>query len=501
MGVQRNRGQLTLTSPEGYALGALCVADRKCRNHTADDIEVLSVLAEAAMANVEMRRVRRQAAAPDTGDLPSRRSVFDQLRAAHRTAGPVAVLGINVDHAKRLDEPDDAVATDALLRATAVRLRSSVRQGDVIARLGEDQFAVFLMGVGDQETAEEIARRIARKLHEPVPFRDEALKLVTTFGAVVVRDGPWSAGGLLRAADAALARAREEGPGGLGWGRSPDAQHAGRSAAVLRGFDEALDADDARVGGATAVLQPIVRLTGAAGSSRTGLVTTVALEALARWKHPTLGEILPSELFPLIGPARAVALSQTVRAAALKAMASLRCAGLTDARLALNLSTPEAGHARTAEGIAAEVRRAGLPLDAIEIEITEEVLLEELSDSALRGLIALREGGARLVLDDFGTGRSGLSQLLRLPLDAVKIDKCFVRPLGVDPRASEIVQATVSMARGLGLTVVAEGIETERQAEIAASLGCDAGQGYLYARPMPVEDLQTWLQRRLVAAA
>jgi EAL domain-containing protein (putative c-di-GMP-specific phosphodiesterase class I) len=149
--------------------------------------------------------------------------------------------------------------------------------------------------------------------------------------------------------------------------------------------------------------------------------------------------------------------------------------------------------ANIAQHVAEAVERAGLALDAIEIEITEEVLLDRVSDRTLDALAALRGRGARLALDDFGTGNSGLAQLLRLPLDAIKLDKRFVQRLGTDTRAEAIVRMAVSLAHGLGLHVVAEGVETERQAAMLQSLGADCVQGFLFAHPMDPETLRDWL--------
>jgi EAL domain-containing protein (putative c-di-GMP-specific phosphodiesterase class I) len=143
-----------------------------------------------------------------------------------------------------------------------------------------------------------------------------------------------------------------------------------------------------------------------------------------------------------------------------------------------------------------ELREAGLSLDAVTVEITEEVLLDRVSPALLDGLAALRGRGARLALDDFGTGHSGLSHLLRLPIDVLKLDRAFIRGLGRDGRAREIVRATVAMAEGLGMGVVAEGVETEGQGAMARALGCVAAQGYLFGGPMAEPELLAWLRRR-----
>lgn len=147
----------------------------------------------------------------------------------------------------------------------------------------------------------------------------------------------------------------------------------------------------------------------------------------------------------------------------------------------------------------AELAEAGLSLDAVTIEITEEVLLDRVSPALLDQLAALRGRGARLALDDFGTGHSGLAHLLRLPIDVLKLDRTFIRGLGGDGRAKEIVRATVAMAEGLGMRVVAEGVETEQQGAMARALGCVAAQGYLFGQPMGEQELTDWVRRRALA--
>jgi EAL domain-containing protein (putative c-di-GMP-specific phosphodiesterase class I) len=294
---------------------------------------------------------------------------------------------------------------------------------------------------------------------------------------------------LLRAADEALIRTKLNGRGGIGWASRADAERLVRAAAVLRVFNS--PAADGSLPCLSAHFQPLVALNAEGG--------IVAFEALARWHHPDTGEVPPDELLTMIGPKRTIRLGRAVREEALAALAALRQAGLTNARLALNLSAGEVAHPDICGSLAEQMERAGLSLDAVEVEITEEVLLDRVSDRTLDQLASLRGRGARLVLDDFGTGNSGLLQLLRLPLDAVKLDKRFIQRLGNDSRAEAIVRATISLAHGLGMEVVAEGVETERQAAILRALGCDIAQGFLFARPMNASVLECWLRQRATA--
>lgn len=486
---------MPLVNPEGHALGSLCVIDRVSRSYDPATVETMQTLARAVSVNLELRRTllrTRKAALTDslTG-LPNRRAVMDVLTTVAATANPVAVIAVDLDHFKEVNDGEGHAAGDALLQAAADRLRKTVRPADLVGRMGGDEFVVLLAGVTDREVVARVAQRVSAALHHPVEHGDRLLRLGATLGVAIVPDDVADAEMALRVADEALVRAKQTGRGGIACATQEDATQLRRAAAIVRAFDTDVAASNS-LQGAMVHLQPIIALGRVPEAAR----KIIALEALARWSHPAVGAIPPGDLFAMVGPVRAAQLGRVVREQALATFAALRKRGLADARVALNLSASEVCRADIALSIAEQVERAGLSLHCVEVEITEEVLLDRVSNRTLDQLAALRGRGARLVLDDFGTGNSGLAQLLRLPLDGVKLDKQFIQRLGVDTRAHEIVRATVSLAHGLGLQVVAEGIETEQQAAMLQALNCDAVQGFLYARPMPPDVLKGWLHER-----
>ena len=487
-----------LVNPEGHALGSLCIVDQRVRSFDEETVGTVRTLARAVVTNLELRRAllqARDAAMTDalTG-LPNRRATMAALAEATARGEPVAVVAVDLDHFKETNDGEGHAAGDALLTAAAGRIGELVRPGDTVGRVGGDEFLVLLTGVADHGVAFGIGRCISAALHRPVPFGTRLLRLGATLGIALAPADAEEPEMAMRLADEALMRAKRDGRGGIRCASREDTAQLLHAAGIVRAFEKAIGEDDA-IAGVEVHLQPIVALPPAAGGA------LLAVEALVRWSHPETGPVPPGELLPAIGPQRAALLGRTVRDRALAGFAALRPYGLAGTRLALNLSASEVARAGIGPEIAAQVEQAGLTLDCIEVEITEEVLLERMSDRTLDQLVALRQRGAHLVLDDFGTGNSGLSQLLRLPLDGIKLDRRFIQGLGEDPRAAEIVKATVPLARSLGLRLVVEGVETEGQAAMLRALGCDAAQGFLFARPMDLRALKSWLHGRALEGA
>ncbi|BCX19130.1 MAG: hypothetical protein KatS3mg117_2812 [Geminicoccaceae bacterium] len=425
---------------------------------------------------------------PLTG-VANRRALVADLERAIAAGRPLAAVAIDLDHFKEANETAGHAGGDALLKAAAARLRAAVRGDDLVGRIGGDEFVVFLLDVRTEPELQPIVERIRAALHEPVPLDGRLLPLGATLGFAICPDDASDPELLLRLADEALVRAKRERRGSVGRARREDAL----AIEVARDLRAVLDraGPDPPPEGLAALLQPVLAL------HADGAGPVLGFEALTRWTHPRHGPIAPNLLFGAAADREsAVRLGRFARRAALVTFAALRPHLPRAVRLAVNLAPAEVFAEGLEEDILADLAAAGVPPDELCLEITEEVLLDRVSDRRLAGLAALRAHGVALALDDFGTGSSGLARLLRLPIDLVKIDRCFVRAIETDLRAREIVRATVALAGHLGMRVVAEGVETEAQARILASLGCDGAQGFFFGRPMGLVELRTWLETR-----
>ncbi|MBW8268477.1 putative bifunctional diguanylate cyclase/phosphodiesterase [Caldovatus aquaticus] len=453
--------------------------------------------------------------------LPNRGAFVARLAAMLAGAGTghqVALIVLHLDRLREANAMQGQAAGDALVREAAERMRRCLRPGDALGRLSGDEFAVAAAGLPDAGSAAALAARLQAALQaKPVAHDGRSLRLSATLGLAVAPDaipaaepdtpdpGARRAEALLGAACSALYRAKGSARGTVAVFSVADRQRAEREAVLLQSLEAVAGASPAMGSGAAfpdgtpaleglyAAFQPQVRLAD-------GAVT--GFEALLRWDHPVLGPLSPAEFLPWAERAgHAALLGEAVRRIAFRAYARLRAAGLftgavAPPRLAVNLSAAELASPDCTLRLEHALIEAGLSPEALEIEITEEVLLDRVAPEVRERLAALRRRGARLALDDFGTGYAGLHQLLRLPLDAIKLDRCFVGGLGLDRRAEEIVRAAVTLAHSLGLELVAEGVETELQLARLRALRCDAVQGFLIARPMRPQELATWLLAR-----
>jgi diguanylate cyclase (GGDEF)-like protein len=409
--------------------------------------------------------------------LPNRTLLFDRLehalrRAARRTT-PVAVLFLDLDRFKVVNDSLGHDAGDALLVGVAHRLQEAVRPGDTVARFGGDEFVVLCDRVRDVDEAARVATRLVEVLREPFPVGAGEVVVSASIGISLSGRRADTATRLLRDADTAMYRAKERG--GAGHHVFDHALHD-RAVGRLRlegALRRALEREELQV-----AYQPQIELS-------TG--EPVAVEALVRWDHPARGVVPPAQFVPL---AEETGLIIPIGAWVLERA----CADLVphDLAVSVNLSGRQLAQRDLIPTVQQILRATGLPPERLCLEVTESVLIDD-TDAAHAALVALRDLGVRLSIDDFGTGWSSLSYLKRFPFDELKIDQSFVTGLGATDSDEAIVAATIDMAHALGLVVAAEGVEGEEQLRVLTRLGCDRAQGFHIARPAPVQHLASRL--------
>ena len=438
--------------------------------------------------DLEEQLTRQALHDPLTG-LANRRLFHDRVShaLAQRGGGDLAVLFLDLDDFKGVNDTLGHGAGDALLNDVARRLAGAVRAGDTVARLGGDEFAVLLEQDVQPGTAEQIATRLLEALAEPVLVAGHELRTSVSIGIAPAFDGDDSEA-VLRNADLAMYMAK-----GSGKGRHATYQPEMYAATLgrlelLADLRRAIVADELRLH-----YQPTVDL-------GTGLVTSV--EALVRWQHPVRGLISPAAFIPLaeetglIIPLGRWVLTEACREAATWPTDEAGAAP----SIAVNISTRHLAEADVVQDVVLALTEAGLPADRLVVEITETGLVDD-TDVVLDALNGLKRVGVHLAVDDFGTGYSSLSYLRRFPIDVLKVDKSFVDGLGQGAEAAALVEAILGMARTMSMRTVAEGIEERSQLSELTVLGCDSGQGYLLSRPVPPEQIGALLARDLRGVA
>lgn len=405
-----------------------------------------------------------------------------------------AVLLIGGERLQQLADSFGSSVRDEVLHVMALRLTTVLRPSDCLsssgavdqyaAHVGGDEFVVLLRHLSKPDDATAVARRVLDALTKPYVIGAVPLHCAFSIGVMRPTGQEDDADGVLRAAAIALGEAKR-----AGGSRVVSFEKGMRERAVQRGHLEielrrALTNDELFV-----VYQPVVDLQTADTSPR-----LAAVEALVRWRHPERGIVPPIEFIGLAEETGLIAaLGRFVLTTACRDFAAWSDAfGDRSPRLlAVNLSRAQLDDAGLIDSVREAVRGAGMPMARLQLEITESLAAE--GDVARAQLQALKQLGLKLALDDFGTGYSSLSSLHLLPVDTVKIDRSFVTLVEASPHHRVLIEATIKVARSLGMSTVAEGIETAHQSSIVRELGCDKGQGYHYSRPLPAQQLHDWL--------
>lgn len=426
--------------------------------------------------------------------LPNRRMLADHLKRlldrAKDTGEKIALLFLDLDDFKRINDTLGHAAGDALLRTVGERLMTCVRptdtvgrpqEEDAVSRFGGDEFTMVLSGLRSSAEAGIVARRILKALRAPMVLEGREICVTSSIGIVFCPEDGSDSDTLLRKADAAMYLAKEKGGDTFQFYSESLNRRAVRSLNLETGLRGALENDELALH-----YQPQI-------DSRSGKIFGV--EALLRWQSPDLGLVAPGEFIPLAEESDLIlSLGEWALRTACAQQRLWQADGLGETRMAVNVSSRQIRKGGFAETVERILRDTGLDPSTLELEITESAFLGD-ERNAVETLLQLRSMGLRVALDDFGTGYSSLSHLTRFPIDTLKIDGSFVAQMGEDTQANAVVAAVIAMANRLRLTVIAEGVETAAQEESLREEGCHLVQGFLYSRPVEAAAAEELLRR------
>ncbi len=453
-----------------------------------------SIFVTAAIRDITVRRALSLEAAHSahhdflTG-LPNRLLLSDRIgqaiALAARHSKEVAVLFLDLDGFKHINDSLGHEAGDRLLQSVAIRLQAQVRDSDTVSRQGGDEFVVLLSEAQEWIDAEIVAERIRAAIDEVHTLDGQSLHITTSIGISVFPHDGGDAETLIKNADTAMYQAKENGRNGIQFFRAEMNARAVERQSIEQGLRVALERDEFVLH-----YQPKIDLS-------SGAVT--GAEALIRWTHPTRGLLAPTQFIPIAEQSGLIVpIGRWVLREACRQMRVWRDAGLSLHNMAVNVSAVELRGPGFLDEVLKVLDETGLDAEFLELELTETVLMNHL-DAIATTLQGLRERGVRVSLDDFGTGYSSLSYLHRFPMDSLKIDQSFINQISIESGGSPIVVAIISMARSLKLRVVAEGVETAAQLAFLQGLACDEAQGYYFSRPVPPAQFVAYFHRRVPA--
>lgn len=430
--------------------------------------------------------------------LPNRAQLSEQLKytlkLARRNDNKFAVLFLDLDHFKQVNDTLGHDAGDDLLKQVSSRLTTVVREGDTvvggesdnmesqhtIARLGGDEFVVLLGQINRAEDAARVAERIAQAISLPYQIGANAVSVTTTIGISVFPSDGTTSEALMKNADVAMYHAKESGRNGFQFYSRQIHEQALERFSLEGDLLSAIENEEL-----TVVYQPKLDM-------QTGILS--GMEALVRWHHPEKGCISPAEFIPLAEETGLILpLGRWVLSHACEQMQRWIDNGMEPVSIAVNCSSVQFTQSDMIEDINQAISHSGLDPRLLEIELTESLLLQDI-EQGITILQNMKSLGIQVAIDDFGTGFSSLSYLKRLPVDKLKIDKSFVDDLCTDPGDIAIVSAIITLSHNLSLKVVAEGVETQEQFDILRDFKCNEAQGYLIGYPMQVADLEQWLR-------
>jgi diguanylate cyclase (GGDEF)-like protein len=423
--------------------------------------------------------------------LPNRLLLNDRIgqaiALAERLRGKIAVLFMDMDGFKNINDSLGHPVGDDLLKCIANRLRDCIRRPDTVSRQGGDEFIVLLQGVKSPDDATIAAKRLLKSLAETYFMGPHNLHMTASIGVSIYPDDGADAETLIKNADTAMYHAKEHGRQSFQFFKPEMNVRAVERQSIEEDLRCAIERNEF-----TLHYQPKINLT---------TRTITGAEALLRWTHPPRGSVSPAQFIPiaedsgLIVPIGAWVVREACRQAQ-----SWVAAGLPIGSIAVNVSALEFRNEDFLESLFATLKETGLDPKALELEVTESALMKN-AESASTILQILRKAGVRIALDDFGTGYSSLSYLRKFPLDALKIDQSFVRQIADSSGGNTIVSTIIAMARSLHLLVIAEGVETPEELAFLLEQQCDEAQGYKFSRPIPAEQFEMLLRSEQLVQA
>ena len=408
------------------------------------------------------------------------------LALAQRKRRPVAVLFLDLDNFKVVNDSLGHTLGDTLLREIATRLKGSVREGDVVARVGGDEFTIVLQELEKKEDAASMAQRVLRIIAEPIDIDGQRLYITASVGITVYPEDGEDAETLLKNADNAMYRAKAVGRNCYEMSTQELSRSMQERLTLESGLHQAMERNEFEV-----YYQPQIDI-------RT--MRIVGMEALLRWRHPERGLMSPGS-FLSVAEERGfiVLIGDWVLRTALQQARAFRDLGFPDFRVAVNLSARQFRELSLVENIESAIKQARIEPECLELEITESVAMENV-DLTFKVLERLRRTGISIAIDDFGMGHSSLSYLKRFPIDCLKIDRNFVEDLPDRFEDAAIVRSVIELAQGLNLRVIAEGVETKPQLDFLKEHGCREVQGFYFGFPVPAPQFQETLSQSRIGS-
>jgi diguanylate cyclase (GGDEF)-like protein/PAS domain S-box-containing protein len=465
------------TWPDGHESWVL-TTKVPLRNRHGQIIGTMGISRDMTERKQAEARIRYMALHDALTGLPNRNLLQDRLSQAialaARNQKRVAVMMLDLDRFKNVNDSLGHYVGDCLLEAVSIRLQSCLRESDIVARLGGDEFVVALpLAASDQDT-EQVARKIMAAVAEPFDIEGHELHINTSLGICHYPIDGENPGALLQAADSAMYAAKAKGRGTYCFCTPGLNEEAKRRQKLEFDLRKAVDRE-----GFVLYYQPLV-------SSDSGRIT--GMEALLRWNHPEEGLIFPNQFIPVLEELGLMTqVGQWALTSACRQNVEWQREGLVPIRVAVNVSAQQFHRGNIVSTVTEALETTGLDPCWLELEITESLTLDD-TENTVRIMHDLKRLGISLSLDDFGTGWSSLAYLRRFPLDRIKIDRSFMRDVVSQPAAEAVVRSILSLARSLGIACVGEGVETHQQLEYLQRQGCPEIQGYLYSPALPAED-------------